>query len=55
MDRFCPAIYHPDNSSCKNNIRRENKNCIECKKRFFDIMSKIGNKENIKKKKMEEK
>ena len=53
MDRFCPSIYGPDNSACQNNLRRENKACIECKKRFFEIMSKVKFKESKKGKKYE--
>jgi hypothetical protein len=53
MDRFCPEIYSPDNSACQNNIRRENKKCIECKRRIFYIMSKVKFKENNKLKKLE--
>jgi len=51
LDRFCPEIYSPDNSACQNNIRRENKKCIECKKRIFYIMSKVQFKESKKEKK----
>jgi hypothetical protein len=41
-DRYCPKWYSPDNSACINYLRRGNAECIECKNKCIEAMSKAS-------------